>query len=431
MAAGEAKGRIEELSGDKDLDIQIDVSDIESTEDKIKTLDNTISQMQEYKGTLEVDSSQVDDANTVIQYCVTQKQMLEAPAVMSVDASQVDGELGNALSLLQQFQEAQNNVELQASVGADTSEAQGKVDGLVSEIQGLSPEIKATLGIDGTSEATITASIQALSPKIMVEAGVDSSVVDAYAAEEKKSNGTVDWDNNTGKVDAWAAQMHTSNGTVNWTNNTANVKTSFTATGTVNWTNANAPSKGSGGASGTAHAFGTAHYPHLVGHADAKGNWGTKTGGMTLVGELGREIVVDPMTGTWHTVGDNGAEFQYIPAGSIVFNHLQTESLLEQGFVNSRGMARASGTAMVRGGISVSQANIASGNRGSGTGNGSASTANTAAVNNNTKAVQSSGKAASEAADRNNHEPSGSGDFQIYGLCGKRYQSLYKGSEEL
>ena len=400
MAAGEAKGRIEELSGDKDLDIQIDVSDIESTEDKIKTLDNTISQMQEYKGTLEVDSSQVDDANTVIQYCVTQKQMLEAPAVMSVDASQVDGELGNALSLLQQFQEAQNNVELQASVGADTSEAQGKVDGLVSEIQGLSPEIKATLGIDGTSEATITASIQALSPKIMVEAGVDSSVVDAYAAEEKKSNGTVDWDNNTGKVDAWAAQMHTSNGTVNWTNNTADVKTSFTATGTVNWTNANAPSKGSGGASGTAHAFGTAHYPHLVGHADAKGNWGTKTGGMTLVGELGREIVVDPMTGTWHTVGDNGAEFQYIPAGSIVFNHLQTESLLEQGFVNSRGMARASGTAMVRGGISVSQANIASGNRGSGTGNGSASTANTAAVNNNTKAVQSSGKAASEAADK-------------------------------
>lgn len=72
--------------------------------------------------------------------------MLEAPAVMSVDTSQVDGELGNALSLLQQFQEAQNSVELQASVGADTSEAQGKVDSLVGEIQGLSPEIKARKG---------------------------------------------------------------------------------------------------------------------------------------------------------------------------------------------------------------------------------------------------------------------------------------------
>ena len=120
-----------------------------------------------------MDSSQVDDANTVIQYCVTQKQMLEAPAVMNVDTSQVDGELGNTLSLLQQFQQAQNNVELQAAVGADTSEAQGQVDSLVSEINGLTPEIKATLGIDTTSEATITASIQALTPKMMVEAGVD------------------------------------------------------------------------------------------------------------------------------------------------------------------------------------------------------------------------------------------------------------------
>lgn len=361
MAAGEAKGRIEELSGDKNLDIQIDVSDIESTEDKISTLENTISQMQNYKSTLEVNSAQVDDANAVIQYCVTQKQMLEAPAVMSVDTSQVDGEIGNALSLLQQFQEAQNNVELQAAVGADTSEAQGKVDSLVSEIQGLSPEIKAQLGLDDSTSATITASIQALTPpELKVRAGVDTTEVDAYAAEEKQSNGTVTWGNDTGDVDAWAAQMHKSNGTVTWGNDITRVKTSFTATGTVNWTNTTPPSGGTHGLNGTAHASGTAHYPHLVGHANAKGNWGTKTGGMTLVGELGREIVVNPYTGTWQTVGANGAEFRYIPAGSIVFNHLQTESLLERGFVNSRGTAKASGTAMVTGGIPVKQANIAS-----------------------------------------------------------------------
>lgn len=360
MAAGEAKGRIEELAGDKDLDIQIDVSDIESTEDKVATLDNTIQQMQDYKGTVEVDSSQVDDANTVIQYCVTQKQMLEAPAVMSVDTSQVEGDLGNALSLLQQFQEAQNNVELQTAVGADTSEAQGKVDSLVSEIQGLSPEIQAQLNIDTTSADTIEASLQALTPEIMVKAGVDSAVVDAWAAEEKKSDGTVKWKNDTGTVDAWAAQMHTSNGTVSWKNDISQVRTTFTATGTVNWTNTKAPTGGTGGANGTAHAAGSAHYNHLVGHAYANGNWGTKTGGTTLVGELGREIVVDPGSGTWHTVGDNGAEFVNIPAGSIVFNHLQSEALLERGFVNGRGTARANGSAMVTGGISKKQANIAS-----------------------------------------------------------------------
>ena len=361
MAAGEAKSRIEEMSGDTGMNIQIDVSDIENTEDKITTLDNTIQQMQDYKGTVEVDSSQVDDANAVIQYCVTQKQMLEQPAVMSVDASQVDGEIGNALSLLQQFQQAQNNVELQAAVGADTSEAQGQVDSLVSEIQGLSPEIQAKLNIDTTSADTITASLQGLTPEIMVQAGVDSSLVDAWASEEKKSEGKVNWTNETGAVDAWAAQMHTSNGQVTWTNDVSQVKTSFTATGTVHWTNTTPPSGGTHRVNGTAHAAGTAHYNHLVGHAYAEGNWGTKTGGTTLVGELGRELVVDPGSGTWHTVGDNGAEFTDIPAGSIVFNHKQTEALLERGFVAGRGTTRANGTAMVRGGISVKQANIASG----------------------------------------------------------------------
>lgn len=93
--------------------------------------------------------------------------------------------------------------------------------------------------------------------------------------------------------------------------------------------------------SGTAHVGGTAR---------AGGDWGTAPGGSTLVGELGREIVVDPRTGRWYTVGDNGAEFRDIPAGAIVFNHKQTESLLENGYVSGRASALVSGTAMVTGG---------------------------------------------------------------------------------
>jgi len=92
---------------------------------------------------------------------------------------------------------------------------------------------------------------------------------------------------------------------------------------------------------GTAHADGTAR---------AGGDWGTAPGGRTLVGELGREIVVDPRTGKWYTVGDNGAEFRDIPAGAIVFNHRQTESLLANGYVAGRASALVSGTAMVTGG---------------------------------------------------------------------------------
>lgn len=401
MAAGEAKARIEEASGGTGMDIQIDVSDIETTEGKISTLEHTISQMQDYKGTVGLDASQVEDANTIIQYCITQKQMLEAPAVMSVDTSQVSGEIGNAISLLQQFQQTQDTMELQAAIGADTSEAEGKLNGLVGEIQALSPEVKAKLGIDGTSVASIQASIQGLTPEVMVKAGIDSSEVDAYAAQDKKSGGTVKWKNDTATVDAWAAENHTSNGTVIWGNNTAAVKTSFSAEGVVHWTNTTPPSGGGNSVNGTAHASGTAHYPHLVGHANAKGNWGTKTSGTTLVGELGREIVVDPSSGTWHTVGDNGAEFVHIPKGSIVFNHLQTEALLERGFVTGRGMAKASGSAMVTGGISIGQANLASGNKPSSNNSTHSNTTsynnNTGAVNSNTKATNDNTKAAKKS----------------------------------
>lgn len=401
MAAGKAKARIEEASGGTGMDIQIDVSDIETTEGKISALEHTISQMQDYKGTVGLDASQVEDANTIIQYCITQKQMLEAPAVMSVDTSQVSGEIGNAISLLQQFQQTQDTMELQAAIGADTSEAEGKLNGLVGEIQALSPEVKAKLGIDGTSVASIQASIQGLTPEVMVKAGIDSSEVDAYAAQDKKSSGTVKWKNDTATVDAWAAENHTSNGTVIWGNNTAAVKTSFSAEGVVHWTNTTPPSGGGNSVNGTAHASGTAHYPHLVGHANAKGNWGTKTGGTTLVGELGREIVVDPSSGTWHTVGDNGAEFINIPKGSIVFNHLQTEALLERGFVAGRGKASAAGSAMVTGGISIGQAHLASGNKPSSNNSTHSNTTsynnNTGAVNSNTKATNDNTKAAKKS----------------------------------
>ena len=98
---------------------------------------------------------------------------------------------------------------------------------------------------------------------------------------------------------------------------------------------------------GTAHFLGTAY---------ASGNWGAKESGTSLVGELGTEIVVDPATSTWKTIGDNGAEFVNIKKGQIVFNHRQSEELLKNGYVTSgggrgklQGGAFASGTAFGNG----------------------------------------------------------------------------------
>lgn len=91
-------------------------------------------------------------------------------------------------------------------------------------------------------------------------------------------------------------------------------------------------SKGGGSSKtkGTGHAAGTPNAP----------------GGKTLVGEIGNELVVNPHTGKWYTVGDNGAEFVNLPHGAIVFNHEKTQRLLKNGFVGGYGDALVSGTAM-------------------------------------------------------------------------------------
>lgn len=87
---------------------------------------------------------------------------------------------------------------------------------------------------------------------------------------------------------------------------------------------------GSSKTKGTGHAAGTQNAP----------------GGKTLVGEIGNELVVNPQTGKWYTVGDNGAEFVNLPHGAIVFNHEKTQRLLKNGFVGGYGDALINGTAM-------------------------------------------------------------------------------------
>ena len=71
--------------------------------------------------------------------------------------------------------------------------------------------------------------------------------------------------------------------------------------------------------------------------ARAKGTNKEQSPTTALVGELGREMVVDPHKGTWYTVGDNGSEFIDLPKDAIVYSHEQTEQLLKRGFVFSRG----------------------------------------------------------------------------------------------
>ena len=86
------------------------------------------------------------------------------------------------------------------------------------------------------------------------------------------------------------------------------------------------------------------------GKAGAKGNLALARG--TLMGELGPELVVSG--GHYYVVGQNGAEMVDLPKDAIVFNHLQTASLLRSGSstrgkavtneLNAAGVAHPNGT---------------------------------------------------------------------------------------
>ena len=356
VSATEAREALKKISGNEDLEIKLDVSDIEDTQGKLDALDATIAEMDKVKSKPEVDPSEIEYANEIIEYCVAQKQLLSQPDVMMVDTSVVEGDLGNAIALLQEFQTAKNNLETAQALGLDTTQAQANLDAATQKIQDLDANITSekALNIDTTSIDSISSSLENLSAEMIVKAGVDESAVIGYQQSEHDAQGTVTWDNDTSLVDVYAAASHYSEGTVAWYNDTSLVKTKFYAKGYVSWQNSSIS------VNGTAHAGGTAY---------AGGNWGTAPGGKTLVGELGQEIVVDPHTGRWYTVGDNGAEFRDIPRGAIVFNHKQSESLLKNGYVAGRATALVGGTAMVTGGIGI-------GNAGDSTVSGGNSTSN-------------------------------------------------------
>lgn len=270
VKASDAADALQATDQFKDMDIQIDVSGMETTEEKVSALDATIAQMQQAK-TIAIDDSQVQSANDIIQYCVQQKQALNEPAVMSVDTSLVQGQVGEAVSLLQQFQQAQNELEVQTAIGVDTSEAESKVAGLASEIQGIDAHITAALEIDTSNTETITASIAALSPEVMVKAGIDESAVIGYTPNDKDA--TVKYHLDSSAVDGYSPPNF--DRTVTYTISTIGTP----------------PSGGTQGLNGTAHVAGNFKMQHAYGTAMANGSWAAKQGGTTLVGELGREIV--------------------------------------------------------------------------------------------------------------------------------------------
>lgn len=279
VAAVKAAEHIRSIEDNSNLKLVLDVSSFEDNETAIETLQSNIDQLNDYKATLSVDSKEYEEANTIIQYCITQKQLLTQPDVMTVDTSKVTGDLGEVLSLLQQFQSVQDTIEMKAAVGADTSKAEKELADLQTKLQGV--DIPAGLNIDTSSIDTIKSSIAEMDAEMIVKAGVDSSLVDAYEPSDEEA--TVKYGIDTTKPDEYEPKDKSAKVVYECIHKAVDMYNPSNLNRTVTYnvrTNGTPPSGGSNSLNGTAHVGGTAY---------AGGNWGTATGGKTLVGELGRK----------------------------------------------------------------------------------------------------------------------------------------------
>ena len=378
-------------AGNNSIEISVNAEELEQ---KISDAKSALDEFKNDSGQVDLSVEGAQEAVDNLQTLLAQKEQLNTPAVMAVDTSQVDGELGDAIAKIQEYQSAVQDLNVQTELKAqgvdiDTSAAQEKVNNLAAEIQGLNPDITAKLNIDTSSTASLQSSIQAITPEILVKAGVDETAIVNYTPSDK--NASVKYKVDSSAVDAWDAPDKRATLTYD-------ITTSGTLPGNKNRTlTYTIKTEGSVGVNGTVHANGSTvksyRFNNWRGQANASGNWGVKKGGTSLVGELGQEILVRGPE--FHTIGDNGAEFIQTRPGDIIFNHKQTEALLKNGYVTSRGKmiggnANANGSAYSSGSGSFN-----AGNSGSKANSGSSSKKSSAE-----KSAEKASKSAEKAADK-------------------------------
>lgn len=381
--------------GSSDIEIGVNIDEVNS---KITEAQSALDQFKNSDGVVDLSVEGAQEAADNLQSLLYQKEALQnSSVVLNVDTRQVDGSVGDAISKLQEYQTAVNNLNAQtelqkAGVQIDTSDAQAKVQQLASQIQGIDAETKAKLGLD-TSEfnaalssvtntkvdvkagvnldtsslGTIQSMISAISPKMLVKAGVDKSQVDGYQPSDKNSK--VKYKVDSSAVDAF--KPANKNATVTYSVVIAGqVPGDKTRTLTYNIKTNGSVSP----ANGTAHSLGTAHAKGTT-NVSSNGSWGLrKDEPRALVNELKPEIIV--RDGEPFIVNGGDPAFTSLKKDDIVFNGEQSEALLKNGYVtgshgklayeggaHSLGSAFSSGTGKFNVKNSGSKANSTSSKR--------------------------------------------------------------------
>lgn len=281
-------------------------SDIAEQQMLVDGLKSDLDKLDESDPTYSATLTNYEDAKQKLDDLIQQKYNLEEPTSLTIEVA------------LEQVQ-------------SEIDETKAQLD-TIADYDGESYTLKAECSADSEQFDSLVTKLEELEQEqteIMVYAGIDDedAMNGLQTIEEFKINDK--------KFSVQANTSAAMNALQSVINQLARIQSK-----TVTVTTITREQRGSG-AYGNARVYGTAH---------ERGVWGTKTSEKNaLLGELGEEIVVDPRTGVWQTVGENGAVLMDLPEGAIVFNHRQTEQLLKNRRIDSRGKAYAWGNAYFAG----------------------------------------------------------------------------------
>lgn len=339
--AEEAAKRISE----KDQSVKIDFSaDLD-----VDSLNKQISSLQTYRDGLEIGSDSWKDAQTVIAQLLKQKQELEQPAIMGIDASQVEEGSQTVLAVLQSYISAKQQLEQAETLGIDTTDAETHLANVTTQLQNLQDQGELTkIGIDAEIDTDkFKEQLANLNPDSFLKDSDTSIKVDAdTSAYDKALNNAVSKaSKQTAKIKVQAKLSENFHANLQSILNSQsfNVKVNASASGTTTTSHGNTKTRKTvmfGKASGT-NAY----------------NKGVRNGQIAydqqaLVGEVAPELLV--RNGQAQLIGKRGAEFMNLKKGDVIFNHIDTEKLLNGiggirgkliggGFVNGTLLSHAYG----------------------------------------------------------------------------------------
>lgn len=313
--AEEAAKRISE----KDQSVKIDFSaDLD-----VDSLNKQISSLQTYRDGLEIGSDSWKDAQTVIAQLLKQKQELEQPAIMGIDASQVEEGSQTVLAVLQSYISAKQQLEQAETLGIDTTDAETHLANVTTQLRNLQDQGELTkIGIDAEIDTDkFKEQLANLNPDSFLKDSDTSIKVDAdTSAYDKALNNAVSKaSKQTAKIKVQAKLSENFHANLQSILNSQsfNVKVNASASGTTTTSHGNTKTRKTvmfGKASGT-NAY----------------NNGIRNGQIAydqqaLVGEVAPELLV--RNGQAQLIGKRGAEFMNLKKGDVIFNHIDTEKLL-------------------------------------------------------------------------------------------------------